>query len=145
MRCEDVRQELALDSSAAALTAAVKDHLANCPHCRRAQVFVSRVDVSLQRNPVWEPPEDFVNRVVSRAAPTAPRLVPSPDVLTWNIIQGVAIGVLLLVAMYVGVRLFVWAGVPLLAAMARNVGPVAWGCAAFSLLMSAWLTRRALR
>jgi len=145
MRCEDVRQELALDSSAASLTAEVKDHLANCPHCRRSQVFLSSVDESLKRNFVWEPPEDFVNRVVSRTAPTAPRLVPMPGVLTWNILQGAVIGVLLLAAMYFGLRLFVWAGVPLLVAMARNVGAVAWGCAAFSLLMSAWLTRRALR
>jgi predicted anti-sigma-YlaC factor YlaD len=145
MRCEEVRQELALDSSAASLTAEVKDHLANCPHCRRAQVLLSSVDESLRRNFVWEPPRDFVNRVVSHAAPTAPRLAPSPGVLTWNILQGAVIGVLLLVAMYVGLHLFVWAGLPLLAAMARNVGPVAWGCAAFSLLMSAWLTRRALR
>ncbi len=67
MRCEDVRRQLASDVPTMALSVAVVAHMRGCADCKRVQLAFEQIDQTLQRGPLWEPPEDFAARIAALA------------------------------------------------------------------------------
>ncbi len=138
MHCDEVQEELARDSITPGLAAAVHKHLDECAACRRVQLLYSRIDKTLKQNSVWEPPEEFVETVVRRAAPALQGIPEPPRIVTWDVVYGTVLALLLIAVMYFGIRVAA-------ASMAANAVVVAWVSAALSLFVSFWVTRRALR
>jgi hypothetical protein len=66
MLCEEVQKELA-NAAATGLSHAHDAHIADCPACRKARLLYTQIDELLMRTPMWEPPADFAERVVSRS------------------------------------------------------------------------------
>ena len=166
MRCEEVQKELAREPVEAVLREAMESHVAGCHACESVRLLYARMDETLKREPVWEPPEGFARSVAARAprpalsrAATA-RLVPS------GVLNAAILGLLVAAAGYLGARLLemltpmtVWLVLDYTAAaldayeqfaglaseaLVVNAIPVAWVCAGLSLWAAAWFTRRTL-
>jgi predicted anti-sigma-YlaC factor YlaD len=145
MRCEPVQEELARDSVSPELIEEVNRHLADCSDCRRVQLLYARIDESLKRAPVWVPPEGFAKTVAARSVPALQNLPEPPRILPLDLVRGGVLSLVAIAVMFLVLMVFVQMGLPLLSAMASHALPIAWASAVLSLLMSFWLTRRALR
>ena len=146
------------------LDLAIVAHVRGCADCRRVQLVFQQVDETLQRDPLWDPPEAFAARIAARA----PGLIGSQTQRIQAPLTGaltLAAGVVLVAV--VGYLLVVSPGqaaegtlvtnqaVAAIDAYARAVGELAqdlvassvqltWASAALSLALGMWFTRRAL-
>lgn len=97
------------------------------------------LEETLKRQPLWEPPAGFARAVVARAlAGHYPRVIEYP-ILAF--LRGSELAVVSAALLYAGAWTL-WRVTPLLTgALVANDTPVAWTCAALSLLSAMWFTR----
>ena len=142
MRCEDVQRYMALNVPDPTAQTGVQAHLATCPACKSAGLLYAKIDEVLTAQPVWDPPQHFVRRLVSQLPAAA---LVSPVLSRREILQGVALGLSTIAIVGVaGYAVAQW-GMTLSDVLNANRVGIAWASAALSLGVSAWFTRRALR
>ena len=95
---------------------------------------------ALKRQPLWEPPAGFARAVVARALDGKyPRPAIEYPILAF--LRGAELAVASAALLYAGAWIL-WRVTPLLTgALVANETPVAWTCAALSLLSAMWFTR----
>ena len=164
MRCEDVRRQLEDDAPVPELREALVAHIADCFECGRVQLAFEQVDETLQRGPLWEPPEGFAARVAAQA----PDLIGAQTHrIQAHLTRSLTIAASVVFVVVFGYLWLTSPGQPAVAvtlaneaaaaieayeqfvgdlaqALVVSSGPLAWASAALSLALGTWFTRRAL-
>jgi len=98
------------------------------------------LEEALKRQPLWEPPAGFARAVVARAqAGNDPRPAIEYPILAF--LRGAELAVASAALLYAGAWILWRVTPPLAGVLVANAIPVAWTCAALSLLSAMWFTQ----